>query len=197
MIYNLILDGRGRAAIGLCLLSPMWKSPSNPVALMNSCRGIASELMPLYLSKSPFILDTTTNHALRDAALDWLQQAGPSISSHVRRLRVVHRLFEKHVYEIEVNITANHEVEVIELKGGIEALSTGIAACRHRDYCLRVGIKMVEEIQETLEERISTNGTGGMGVQEFKIILRIIDHHMAWFKQNHERRKRNTRPRPS
>jgi hypothetical protein len=183
--------------INIGLLSPAWKSPQAPVALMNTCSTIASELMPLYFSNCLLIIDTTTQHHLREEAFKWLESVGKDSSAHFRRVTIIHRIVDRHLYEIEITIRENKEVVVTELKGGMDALSSHLVDARHKQYCLRVGVTMVENIEENLMECIKTNGTGGMGVDEFRIILDCIDHHMNWFKINFERRKRNSRPRPS
>jgi hypothetical protein len=46
---------------------------------------------------------------------------------------------------------------------------------------------MVKDIEKKLAKCIKTNGTGGLGVAEFEVILETIDHHMEWFKKNRER----------
>jgi hypothetical protein len=144
-IYHLLDRNRTNSPINIGLLSPTWKSPQAPVALMNTCSFIASELMPLHFSNCLVVIDTTTQHDLREDAFKWLKKVGNNTSTHFRRVRIIHRIVAKHNYEIEIDVTENKEVTVRELKGGMESFSTHLVDHRHEAYCLRVGVTMVED----------------------------------------------------
>jgi hypothetical protein len=58
---------------------------------------------------------------------------------------------------------------------------------QYKAHCIKIGEEMVDDIEKKLAKRIKSNGTGGLGVAEFEVILGIIDHHMEWFKKNRER----------
>jgi hypothetical protein len=168
---------------------------------MNTCRTIAAELMPIYFESCFFILDTTQHDKLRQESLKWLKEVGSTSSAHFRRLRVIHATIHSNTYEIEVSVTENKEVIIKELtkpKSGdeewscIEKLSRNEPFSQHRGHCLRIGKEMVKDIETRLTDRINNNGTGGLGVAEFELILERIDHHMERFKK-YDYRQRNKR----
>jgi hypothetical protein len=187
-IYHELYRGRTKWPVNLGLLSPVWTSPQPPAALMNTCSTIAAELMPLYFTNCMFILDTTTSDFLRKEALKWLKRVGDSNTAHFRRLRVIHNAVGNSNCEIDITITEEKEVKAEQRKGGVETLSMQATLIQHRDHCIRVGEQMVKDIEKKLGKCIKTNGTGGLGVAEFEVILGIIDHHMEWFRKNHERK---------
>jgi hypothetical protein len=187
-IYPELYRGRTKWSINLGLLSPAWKSPQPPAALMNTCSSIASELMPLYFNNCMFILDTTTSDYLRQEALKWLKRVGDSNTAHFRRLRVVHNAVGNSNCEIDLTITEEKEVKAEQRKGGVESFSSMHATLsQHKAHCIKIGEEMVDDIEKKLVKRIKSNGTGGLGVAEFEVVLAIIDHHMEWFKKNRER----------
>jgi hypothetical protein len=58
---------------------------------------------------------------------------------------------------------------------------------QYKAHCIKIGEEMVKDIEKKLAKCIKSNGTGGLGVAEFEIVISIIDHHMEWFKKNQER----------
>jgi hypothetical protein len=187
-IYHELYRGRTKWPVNLGLLSPAWTSPQPPAALMNTCSTIASELMPLYFNNCMFILDTTTSDFLRKEALEWLKRVGGSNTAHFRRLRVIHNAMGNSNCEIDITITEEKEVKAEQRKGGVESFSHMHATLmQYKAHCIKIGEEMVKDIEKKLAKCIKTNGTGGLGVAEFEVILGIIDHHMEWFKKNQER----------
>lgn len=191
-IYHDLCANRKKFPTNLGLLSPAWKSPQPPAALMNTCISVASELMPVYFGSCLFVLDTTTNHFLREEALKWLKKVGDESTAHFHRLRIVHHIVAAHNYECEINVISNNnnknkEVTVTELKGGMEFLSDHIPDLHHKEHFLEVGSKLINDIEETLTKSINSNGTGALGVSEFEMILHRIDHHMADTKKRYEK----------
>jgi hypothetical protein len=200
-IYHDICRGRTKWPINLRLLSLTWTAPQPPAALMNTCRTIASELMPIYFESCFFILDTTQHHTLRQGTLEWLKIVGSSSTAHFRRIRVIHKTVQNTDYEIEVTVTEKKEVVIKELKRAtssdepwscIEKLSKGDPFKEQRDHCLHIGKDLVKDIKTRLTDRINNNGTGGLGVAEFELLLERIDHHMEWFVK-YDFRQRNKR----
>jgi len=191
IIYHLLCGNRKKFPTHLGLLSPTWKSPQPPAALMNTCTSIAPELMPLYFHSCLFVLDTTGNHPLRQAAFQWLKKVGERSSAHFRRLRVKHSIVTGYDYEIEITVADNNEVIVKELNGGIEAQSAYLAHRRHLDHCIHLGVTMVDDIETTLTKRINSRGHGGLGAAEFELLLERIDFHLSWLRKAHERKHRN------
>lgn len=186
-IYHDLCANRKKFPTNLGLLSPAWKSPQPPAALMNTCSSVASELMPVYFGSCLFVLDTTTNHQLREAALKWLHKVGDKTSAHFHRLQVIHHIVAGYNYECELSIN-NKEVTVMELKGGMEFLSNHIPDAHHKAHFLEVGAKLIDDIEETLTKSINSNGTGALGVSEFEMIINRIDHHMTDIKKKYERK---------
>ncbi|KAH0288867.1 hypothetical protein M436DRAFT_83935 [Aureobasidium namibiae CBS 147.97] len=193
IIYHLLCGNRKKFPTHLGLLSPTWKSPQVPAALMNTCSSIAAELMPLYFGSCLFVLDTTGNHPLRQAAFQWLEKVGERSSAHFRRLRVKHSIVPGYDYEIEITVADNNEITIKELNGGIEAQGVYLAHRRHLDHCVQLGVTMVEDLKTTLTERVNSRSYGGLGAAEFELILERIDFHLSWLKKAHERKHHSNR----
>jgi tellurite resistance-related uncharacterized protein len=204
-IYHDVCRGRTNWPINLGLLSPTWTAPQPPAALMNTCRSIAAELMPIYFKSCFFILDTTQHDKLRQELLKWLKEVGSTSSAHFHRLRVIHGTIHSNTYEIEVTVTEKKEVVIKELKKTqngdeewtcIEKMSRDEPFSQQRYHCLRIGKEMVKDLETRLTYCINNNGTGGLGVAEFDLILERIDHHMEWFvKYDYRRRNKRTAAR--
>lgn len=192
-IYHDLCRGRQNWPTNLCLLSPAWKSPQPPAALMNTCGLVASELMPIYFGQCLFVLDTTQNNSLRADALQWLNKVGERSSAHFRRVRVKHNIVSGYDYEIELTVTDNSEVTVKELNGGIESQSVYLVHRNHIDHCNQLGVTMIEDIETLLTERIKSRGFGALGAAEFELILERIDFHMSWLRKVYEKRHSNNR----
>lgn len=194
LIYYYLYRDRTKRAINLCVLSPAWKSPSPPTALMNTCSTIASKLMPVYFSNCLSTIDEahTGNAHLLAEAFKWLKKVGDKSSAQFRRLHIVYPHTPIFGYEINISITKKDQVTIEELKGPAKYLAWRLERERafppasrmrpeYRALYSRLDRELTEDLVDTLTRCIKNNETGSMGVTEFEIILQRIDFHMTKF----------------
>ncbi|CAD0099080.1 unnamed protein product [Aureobasidium mustum] len=197
LIYYYLCRDRTKRAINLCVLSPAWKSPSPPTALMNTCSSIASRLMPVYFSNCLFTIDTThkANAQLLTGAFEWLKNVGDKSSAHFRRLHVIHEFilpprpqdnFATDPYEVMISITDEEQIIIEEIRGPSKCLREMDLRPSFRRLYLRLDKQLTDDLVEMLTHRIYNNQTAGMGVTEFEIILERISFHVSRFKKARE-----------
>ncbi|KAG9621585.1 hypothetical protein KCU64_g21218, partial [Aureobasidium melanogenum] len=151
--------------------------------LMYSCKQVRREFMPLFIASIFFLLhlgyrEGTTGFEL----VTWLKEAGPVLTSHVRRLQV----------NFGVNWSDNSRTVFAPLDFKLTTPVYGIAVLRidvsqegdleiSQMYDTKFDERVLPDIQDKVGRSFKVGSTGLMGFDEFKIVYEVLQQYRPGF----------------
>lgn len=143
---------------------------------MYSCKQVRSEFMPLFITSASFLLYLgywEEQSGLGSVA--WFKEAGPALTSHVRRLQVNFGVSSSDESRtISAPSYNKSTTSVTDIAGlHIEVLREGHLEISLA-YNTKVDERALQDIKDKVGRSLEDGSTGLMGFDEFKIMHEVL-----------------------
>lgn len=150
---------------------------------MHSCKQVRNEFMPLYIASTFFLLHLGYDEGQTGLeTVAWLKEAGPALTSHVRRLQVnfgVSWSDESRTAFAPSNVKP--AASVIDIAGLHIEVSHGGHLVVSLVYDTKIDERALHDIEEKVGQSLNDGSTGLMGYVEFMIMFEVLQQYHPGF----------------
>lgn len=150
---------------------------------MYCCKQVRNEFMPLYIASKLFLLYLGYHEGRTGLeTFAWFKEAGPALTSHVRRLQVdfgVTWLDESHT--ILAPSYTKSAASVTDIAGLHIEVSRGGNLDISLAYNTKVEQRALRDIEDKVGQSLKDGPTGLMGFDEFEIMYEVLQQYHPGF----------------